>query len=49
MTVNLLSDAQMRDFVVNGFVTVTTELPAQFHDAVYEKTVSVFDKEGQPR
>ena len=48
MAVNLLSDAQMRDFVVNGFVTVTTELPAQFHDAVYEKTVSVFDKEGNP-
>lgn len=48
MAVHLLSDAQMRDFIVNGFVTVTTELPAQFHDAVYEKTVSVFDKEGNP-
>ena len=48
MAVHLLNDAQMRHFVVNGFVTVTTELPAQFHDAVYEKTVSVFDKEGNP-
>lgn len=48
MAVHLLSDAQMRHFIVNGFVTVTTELPAQFHDAVYEKTVSVFDKEGNP-
>ena len=48
MAVHLLSDAQMRDFIVNGFVTVTTDLPAQFHDAVYEKTVSVFDKEGNP-
>ena len=48
MAVNLLSDAQMRRFIVNGFVTVTTELPAQFHDTVYEKTVSVFDKEGNP-
>ena len=38
MAVNLLSDAQMRHFIVNGFVTVTTDLPAQFHDAVYEKT-----------
>ncbi|MDE0012820.1 MAG: HEAT repeat domain-containing protein [Candidatus Poribacteria bacterium] len=44
----LLSDAQMRHFIVNGFVTVTTDLSAQFHDAVYEKTVSVFDKEGNP-
>lgn len=48
MAVHLLSDAQMRQFIVNGFVTVTTELPAQFHDAVYEKTVNVFDKEGNP-
>ena len=48
MAVNLLSDAQMRHFIVNGFVTVTTQLPAQFHDAVYEKTVTVFDKEGNP-
>ena len=48
MAVHLLNDAQMRYFIVNGFVTVTTELPAQFHDAVYEKTVSVFDKEGNP-
>ena len=48
MAGHLLSDAQMRHFVVNGFVTVTTDLPAQFHDAVYEKTVTVFDKEGNP-
>ena len=48
MAVHLLSDAQMRHFIVNGYVTVTTDLPAQFHDAVYEKTVSVFDKEGNP-
>ena len=44
----LLSDAQMREFIVNGFVTVTTELSAEFHDAIYEKTMSVFDKEGNP-
>ncbi|MDE0013307.1 MAG: phytanoyl-CoA dioxygenase, partial [Candidatus Poribacteria bacterium] len=48
MAEHLLSDVQMRHFIVNGFVTITTELPAQFHDAVYEKTVSVFDKEGNP-
>lgn len=48
MAEHLLSDAQMRHFIVNGFVTVTTELPAQFHDEVYEKTVNVFDKEGNP-
>ncbi len=48
MAGHLLNDAQMREFIVNGFVTVTTELPVQFHDAIYEKTMSVFDKEGNP-
>ena len=48
MAAYLLTDAQMRHFIVNGYVTVTTELPASFHDAIYEKTVTVFDKEGNP-
>ena len=48
MAVHLLTDAQMRYFIVNGYVTVTTMLPAQFHDVVYEKTMTVFDKEGNP-
>lgn len=48
MVEHLLTDAQMRHFIVNGYVTVTTDLPAQFHDAIYEKTMTVFDKEGNP-
>ena len=48
MAAHLLTDAQMRYFIVNGYVAVTTTLPAQFHDAIYEKTVTVFDKEGNP-
>ncbi len=48
MAEHFLTDAQMRHFIVNGYVTVTTTLPAQFHDAIYEKTVAVFDKEGNP-
>lgn len=48
MAAHLLTDAQMRHFIVNGCVTVTTDLPTQFHDAIYEKTMTVFDKEGNP-
>ena len=48
MAAHLLTDAQMRRFIVNGYVTVTTDLSAQFHDAIYEKTMTVFDKEGNP-
>ena len=48
MAAHLLTDAQMRHFIVNGYVTVTTDLPVQFHDAIYEKTMTVFDKEGNP-
>ncbi len=42
----LLTDEQMRQFIVNSFVTVETELPPEFHDEIFAKTVSVFDKEG---
>ncbi len=48
MAENLLTDAQMQHFIVNGFVTVNTELPSAFHDDIFEKTVAVFDKEGNP-
>lgn len=48
MAGHLLTDAQMWDFIVNGYVTVTTTLSPAFHDAIYEKTVEVFDKEGNP-
>ncbi len=48
MAENLLTDAQMREFIVNGFVTVNTALPTTFHDDVFQKTAAVFDKEGNP-
>ncbi len=48
MAAHLLTDAQMRDFIVKGYLTVTTDLPAQFHHMIYEKTTAVFDKEGNP-
>ncbi len=48
MATHLLTDMQMRHFIVNGYLTVATDLPAQFHDAIYEKTMTVFDKEGNP-
>ena len=48
MAAYLLTDEQMQHFIVNGYVTVTTDLPAHFHNAIYEKTMTVFDKEGNP-
>ena len=44
----LLTDDQMRHFIVNGYVIVNTNLPASFHDFIYEQTEIVFDKEGNP-
>lgn len=44
----LLTDAQMRFFIVNGYVTVKTDLPPEFHRAVFEQTAAVFEKEGNP-
>ena len=44
----LLTDDQMRHFIVNGYVIVNTDLPASFHDFIYERTEEVFEKEGNP-
>ena len=44
----LLTDDQVRHFIVNGYVIVNTDLPASFHDFIYERTEAVFEKEGNP-
>jgi hypothetical protein len=44
----LLTDDQMRHFIVNGYVIVNTDLPASFHDFIYEQTEIVFEKGGNP-
>ncbi len=46
--INLLTDEQMRFYVVNGFITVKTELPPEFHQDIYERTDYIFEKEGNP-
>lgn len=48
MPENLLTDEQMKQFIVNGFITVTTALTPEFHNEVFEKTAAVFEKEGNP-
>ena len=44
----LLADEQMQHFIVNGYVIVNTDLPASFHDFIYDQTEIVFEKEGNP-
>ena len=41
-----LTDAQMRDFIVNGYLTVKTDLPRSFHETIYRKTQELTGKEG---
>ena len=44
----LLTDDQMRHFIVNGYIIVKANLPASFHDFIYEQTEIMFEKEGNP-
>ena len=44
----LLSDQEIRYFIVNGYIKVKTDLPASFHQTVLEQTETVFAKEGNP-
>jgi HEAT repeat protein len=43
---NLFSDEQMRDFIVNGYVTVKSSLPRSVHETIYRKTQEYTEKEG---
>ncbi len=41
-----LTDAQMRDFIVNGYLTIKTDLPRSVHETIYRKTQEYTEKEG---
>ena len=41
-----LTDAQMRDFIVNGYLTIKTDLPRSLHETIYRKTQEYTAKEG---
>ncbi|MEC8992036.1 MAG: HEAT repeat domain-containing protein [Candidatus Latescibacterota bacterium] len=43
-----LSDAQMAQFIAHGYVTITPDLPDEFHAEVFAKHEEVFEKEGNP-
>ena len=45
---NLLTDEQMQHFIVNGYIHIKTDLPADFHEAIFQQTEAVFEKEGNP-
>ncbi|MEM7538511.1 MAG: HEAT repeat domain-containing protein [Chloroflexota bacterium] len=38
----LLTDEQMRHFIVNGFVNVKTDLPTELHETIYNRTNDLF-------
>ena len=43
---HLLTDRQIHDFIVNGFITVKTDLPPSFHQEVYTSSST---KRARPR
>ena len=45
---NLLNDTQMREFIVNGYVTVQADFPPAFHESVRAQVEAIFTSEGNP-
>ena len=41
-----LTDEEMRDFVVNGYVKVKTDFPPSFHENIYEQLNVMFEQTG---
>ena len=48
MTTAKLNDALMGQYIRDGYVTVETGLPREFHAELFRKTDEVFEKEGNP-
>lgn len=44
----LFDDAAMRDFLVQGYCVLKVNLPAEFHQQVFEKTKKLLAEEGNP-
>ena len=44
----LLTDEQMQNFIVNGYIVFKSDLPTTFHQEIFEKTERVFEEEGNP-
>ena len=44
----LLTDDQLRHFIVNGYVVLRPELDAGLHERIFDETETVFEKEGNP-
>ena len=45
---SLLNDAQMQEFIVNGYVTVRADLPPAFHESVRAQAEAIFTSEDNP-
>ena len=41
-----LTDKQMRDFIINGYIKVKPDLPPSFHENVYEQLEAMFEQTG---
>ena len=46
---HLLTDEQMRGFIVDGYVQVQTHLPATVHEAIFSRSESLFAGTSDPR
>ena len=44
----LLTDSQMQEFIVNGFVTVKADFSPAFHESVRTRAEAIFSTEGNP-
>lgn len=41
-----LTDEEMRDFIINGYVKVKTDFPPSFHENIYEQLDTMFEQTG---
>ena len=43
---NLLNDEEMRRFIINGYIKVQTDFPADFHQTIFQQVEDMFENQG---
>ena len=41
-----LTDEQMRDFIINGYITIKTDFPPSFHEDIFQHLDAMFEHTG---
>ena len=43
---SLLNDEEMRRFIIDGYIKIQTDFPANFHETIFQQVEDMFENQG---